>query len=239
METIDLDKYKASWKSEQSFENKPLSEADIQGFLKKRSGEISKLFRKGLIFDMVLKSVIGASFLVQILLFVETLKVIGMISFMLAGILAGILFQRSMLRKIPAFDYAKQSLREVLEGKIGFYKNDFVRSLYVGALSNPFLIISGMLYYFHFKYEGIRPLEWEDYIVFGLIIIISFVLGAFTQIKQHHFHIRQLEVCLKEIDEDTLTQLTLKKQRQRRRQLFFIYLLAIVCGLLVLAYILA
>lgn len=39
-----------------------------------------------------------------------------------------------------------------------------------------------------------------------------------------------------EIDEDRITELTLKQQGMRKRRLFFMALTAIVCGLLLLAY---
>jgi hypothetical protein len=144
-----------------------------------------------------------------------------------------------MLKKIPYVDYAIDNLRKVLENTINFYKNKYHRSLYVGALSNPLFIISGLLYYFYFKYGEVRPLEMDDYFVFGITIILGFLLGAYAQLKQYNFHIRQLEHSLIEIDETTITDLTIKRQNDKKRQLFLIFLLALVCGFLVLAFILA
>ena len=197
------------------------------------------MFRKGLIFDVVLKSVIGVSFIVLAVLLFNNATVVMLCFFLLAGIVATIIFQARMLRKIPQANYARDNLKKVLEGKISFYRKKYLHSLYVGALSNAFLIISGMLFYFYFKYGEVRPFETDDYIVFGVVIMISFALGAFLQVKQHNFHIRQLEVCLHELDEHTLHELTLKKQRHKKLQLLLIYLLALICGLLVLAYLLA
>jgi len=236
---MDFDKYKAAWKSEQGFEKNTLSEADIQGFLKKKSKEMNKLFNKGLIFDIVLKSVIGASFIVVSVLFLPNMRVLAISSLILAGIILAIFFQVKMMKKIPYANYAKGNLREVLESTIGFYKNKYIRSLYVAALSNSLFIISGMLYYFYFKYGEVRPFETDDYIVFCLIIIISFVFGAYVQIKLHNFQIRQLELCLTEIDENTINALTIKNQKARRRRIFLVFLLFIICGLLVLAFILS
>jgi hypothetical protein len=236
---MDFDKYKAAWKSEQGFAKNTLTEADIQGFLKRRSKEIYKLFKKGLIFDIVLKSVIGASFIVLSIMVFSSMKIVVISSLMIVGIIAASFFQAGMLNKIPYADYAEDNLRKVLEGTISFYKNKYIRSLYVAALSNTLFIISGMLYYFYFKYGELRPFETDDYVVFGLVFIISFVFGAFMQIKLHNFHIRQLEQCLTEIDENIINELTIKRQNRRRGQLFLIFLLAIICGLLILAFILS
>lgn len=238
MEETDLQQYRTSWKSEKSFDQRILSAADIQGFLKKKSKKISRLFRKGLVFDMVLKSVIAASFIVLLVLFFGSVKVVAICSSLLVVSIAAILFQLAMLRKIPQADYAADNLRKVLDSKISFYRKKYLHSLYVGALSNSLLIISGILFYFYFKYGEVRPFEMDDCIVFGAVIIIGFLLGAYMQVRQHHFHIRQLEVCLDEIDENTISDLTLKRQRNRRRQLLLVYLLAIIFGLLVLAFLL-
>ena len=117
-----------------------------------------------------------------------------------------------------------------------FYRQHFSKSLYVGALSNSLFILSGMLYYFFFKYGEIRPFTWDDYLVFGITIIIGFAFGAYVQIAQHNFQIKQLEDCLLEIDEDAITNLTLRDQRNKKRRLIYIFLLALVCGLLLLAF---
>lgn len=239
MKAIDIDKYRAAWKSETGFEEKMLSEGDIQGFLKKKSREINKLFRKGLLFDIVFKSILGVSFIFLSILFSGNIGVIAFIIAMITCIVLSIIFQRNILKKIPSADLARENLRILLEKKIGFYREKYLRSLYIGALSSPLFVISGMLYYFHFKYGAVRPLDTDDYFVLGLAIVISFVMGAYLQVKQHDFQIRQLEQCLSQIDEHTLNQLTLKEQRIRRRNRILMFILAIICGLLVLAYFLA
>ncbi len=238
MEEIDFNKYRAAWKSEQSFEKKSLSEAAIQGFLKKKSKEINKLFKRGLIFDIVLKSILGVSFIILSFLMYNSLNIVIISSFMGAGMMLAISFQAAMLKKIPMADYTTDNLRTILENKINFYTEKYLKSLYVGALSNSLFIISASLYYYYFKYGELRPFGIDDCLVFGIIIIIGFVLGAFAQIKHHNFQIQQLQHSLTEIDENTINVGTIKNQNNRRRQLFLIYLLAIICGLLVLAFIL-
>jgi hypothetical protein len=239
MKEINFNKYKAAWKSEQSFKKRTLSEEDIQSFLKKNSKAINKLFKKSLFFDIVLKSIIGVSFIIIAVLFSSNMIVLVTSMLMFAGIIMAISFQGRMLKKIPNVDYARDNLKKVLEISINFYKNKYRNSLYVGALSNSLFVISGILYYFYFKYGEVRPFETDDYIVSGIVIIISFIFGAYVQIKQHNFQILQLEVCLTEINENTLNDLTIKNQKVRRRKMFFIFLLAIICGLLVFAFILA
>lgn len=236
MKSIDIDKMKAAWKNEGGFENKTLSEAEIERFLSGKSKDINQLFRKGLIFDMVLKSVIGASFLGIIVLFKNNQSVVLLSSAILLGLLWTINYQWLMIRRIPDTRASDQTVRSTLENKISFYHRRYIKSLYVGAISNSLLVISGMIYYFYFKYGEIRPFQWDDYLVFGLVIILSFVIGAVAQIKQSNFQVGQLESCLQEIDEDAFSKITLRDQRNKRRRMILVFMLALLCGLLVLAF---
>lgn len=235
MKSIDLDSIKAAWKIERSFEDHELSEADIQDFLSGKSKDLIQLFRKGLIFDIVLKSVVGAS-LIGVFFLLEAKQPLMLITSILMLILWAIRYQWLMISRIPKATASDPVIRTSLENKVKFYHQHFRKSLYVGALSNSLFILSGMLYYFYFKYGEVGPFTWDDYLVLGIIIIIGFALGAFFQIAHHNFQVKQLENCLQEIDEDTITTLTLREQRTKKRRLILIFLLAIICGLLLLAF---
>jgi hypothetical protein len=236
MKSIDLDSIKTAWKNERSFEDRRLSETDIQRFLSKRSKDISQLYKMGLWVDISLKALIGISFLGIILLFKENLNVVFLATAIVLGLIWGIRYQWQMIGKIPQSNVSEPVVRTTLEEKIRFYHQKYIYSLYVGALSNALLILSGMLYYFYFKYGEIRPFQWDDYLVFTLTMLIGFGLGAVVQIHQHRFQIRQLESCLQEIDEDMISTFTLREQRNRRRRMMLAFLLALICGLLLLSY---
>lgn len=234
MKSIDLDSIKAAWKNESSFEDQRLSEVDIENYLSSKSKDISQLFRKGLIFDIVLKSTIAISLIVIFFLLRATQSVI-LVASMLMLILWAIRYQWLMIARIPK-DTSGPVIRTSLENKVKFYHQHFNKSLYVGALSNSLFILSGMLYYFYFKYGEIRSLTWDDYLVFGITMVLGFALGAYVQITQHSFQVKQLENCLQEIDEETITTNTLREQRNKKRRMILIFLLALICGLLVLAF---
>lgn len=236
MKTTDMDSIKSAWKNEGGFENKVLSQHDIEKFLQKKSRDITRLFKTGLAMDMILKGIIGASLIGILLLFSGNRQLFYAMIAVLAVILWAIWFQVKMYRRVPSGDMAKPDLRTALEARIQFYHQHYVKSLLIGAISNSLIFLSGSLYYFYFKYGEIRPLDLVDYLVFGIAIILAYVLGAVAQIAQHRFQIGQLESCLQEIDEDSMTALTLKSQRNKRLRLFFMALLALVCGLLLFAF---
>jgi hypothetical protein len=236
MKTIDMDSLKTAWKNEQGFENKKLSEKDIQQFLGQKSRDITQLFRKGLIFDGVLKSLIGISLVGIMILYAANHKMLMAMAALLAGLCWTLWFQWKMYRKIPRETASSPVIRTSLENRIRFYRKHFVKSLYIGALSNVLIFVSGSLYYFYFRYGEVRPLDLTDYLVFTMAILLAFAIGALVQIAQHNFQVRQLESCLKEIDEDAMTMLTLKDQRNKRLRLIFIALTAVILGLLLLTY---
>jgi hypothetical protein len=236
MNPPDLDAMKSAWKNEKSFDDRRLSEADIERFLHKGSKDTSQLFRKGLYFDILFKSVIGASLIGLMILYRENLVLILILGAIILLLLSAIRYQWLTIGRIPESRGSGPVIRETLENKISFYRTHYIKSLFVGALSNALLIVSGMLYYLYFKYGELRPFTWEDYLVLGSVILIGYFFGAYVQIAQHNFHVRQLESCLQEIDENIINTYTLRKQKNRKRLLILIFVLAIVCGLLLLAY---
>ena len=71
-----------------------------------------------------------------------------------------------------------------------------------GLFPIPCLFLSGMIYYFYFKYGEIRPFQWDDYLVFGAVIILGFATRGCGPDNSNNFQVEQLESCLQEIDED-------------------------------------
>lgn len=236
MKPLDLDAMKSAWKNEKNFEDLRLSEADIERFLSKRSKDISQLFRKGLRFDILFKGIIGASFIGLLILFHENLVLILIICAILLVLLWAVRYQWLMISRIPEDHSSVPVIRNSLEDKIEFYRRHYIKSLFVGALSNAFLILSGVFYYFYFKYGELRSFMWDDYLVFAAIILIGYFFGAYAQIAQHNFQIKQLESCLQEIDENSISTYTLRKQKNRKKRMILLFVLTILCGLLLLAF---
>jgi len=236
MNSLDLDAMKSAWKNEKSFDDHRLSETDIERFLHKGSKDTSQLFRKGLYFDILFKSVIGASLIGLMVLYRENLVLIFILGAVLLLLLWAIRYQWLTIGRIPESRTSDPVIRETLENKISFYRTHYIKSLFVGALSNALLILSGIFYYLYFKYGELRPFTWDDYLVMASVILIGYFFGAYAQIAQHNFHIKQLESSLQEIDESVINTYTLRKQKNRKRRMILIFVLTIVCGLLLLAF---
>jgi len=236
MEETDLEKYKSAWGKERSFSDKTLTETDIRNYLKKRSSELTRSFRAGLIIDIVIKVLLVVSFVSISFLFsgMNGIKAICFIS--VAIIILLMFFQISTYRKIPKRKEYSDNIKDFLKGKTEFYRERYIKSVYVTAMSNPFILLAGMMFYFSHKYGSIGPLGLGDYLVFGLLGIIGFALGVITQIKQFGFQINQMEACLSELDENGVNEHLLRKHVIQRRIVLLVVIIAVVTGLLLLLF---
>lgn len=236
MKDIDLGKYRSAWKRERSFNEKVLSENEIKKYLKKRSSDITRSFKTGLVIDIVLKILLVISFILIPWLISNNTGIIVLCTVLSVIIIILILFQILIYRLIPKHSDYNDNIRNFLVSKVRFYKERYFKSVYVAALSNPLIFICGTILYFYFKYHELRPLQLDDYLVLGIACITGFLLGLLSQTKQYDFQIGQMEACISYLDENGINEFILKKQARQRRIVFFIFILTMVAGLFVLGY---
>ena len=236
MSPIDLEKYKSSWNKESAFEEKLLSAQDVLKFMQASSKQLMSLFKKGLVFDIILKSLLFVVALLFIVLLSDQANVMYFSLLIQAFILILIGMQFSTLKKLPITTYEPESALQQLNRYITFYYSHYIQSILNSALSSVFLFIIGSLYYLHFKYGIIPELQIDDIIVLFLFIIIGFGLSFYAQLMQTKFHINQLKACVKDIETDALSEATVKTFRKHKlRNMLLIGILFIV-GLLVFLY---
>lgn len=239
MSEFNLDRYKTAWQGENRFGQAPLSAEEIDAVLKKESRTITRQFRTGLLVDMSLKT-IAAVMLVGLLFLFRGSTAVSLMNAVVLGFTLFLLFvQWKTLREVPQAHVAGQSLRACLEKVIGFYREQFLVALYVAAVSGSLVFYIGVLYYSWFKYGGIRPMEIDDYVVFVTGLLLAFAINAVAQRWQAAFHMRELEACLREIDAQSLSEQTLRKQRFRRIKVSLMWAVWALLGVLVLAYFIA
>ena len=104
----------------------------------------------------------------------------------------------------------------------------------VSALSSTFVFLIGSLYYLYFKYGKIPPVAWDDLLVLGVGLVLSFAISAVAQVRQGNFQIRQLEERVEEIEAQTISTGSLAQQRRERRRNLILIGIALVVGLFLL-----
>lgn len=237
MEPIDLEKYKSAWKSEQGFSSKKISEAEIHKFLSRSSKDITTLFRNGLVFDITLKILLGISCFGLIYLSPKAPMVIfSLICFI--AIIAMIIYQVNTYKMIPKTDYSTANIKASLEEKVSYYYSKHLKSIYIGAVTGTLVFVFGFLYYLLISYGKIREFQIDDVIVIGIGITLSYVFNAFVQVKQHNFQIRQIEVCLRDIEENTINEAEIKKLKNKKLRVVTFVAVALLLGILLFLFLL-
>jgi hypothetical protein len=146
----------------------------------------------------------------------------------------GIVVQIKTYKKIPDVKNTDQNIKTLLYSYIDFYTKKFVLSLIITSLSSSLFFISGAFYYFYYKYGTIRSFQYDDYLVFGTIIVVSFIFSAFVQIKNFNFHIRQLENSLSDIEKETINESNIKNYKKLNARNLIIYSIILFIGLFLL-----
>ena len=234
MNNTDLEKYKSAWKEEKSFREAVLTDSEIRAYIVKRSKGLTASFKAGLLLDIILKIILGISFIALIVLFRGKIGIAGVCTGSLLILIYLLWSHITTYRKIPGQDEYSGDIQNFLKSRIDFYRTKFLKTVYVIALTNPFVFLSGMLYYFYFKYGIIRPLDIIDIIIFGTLCIVGFALGALVQVKQYNFQVLQLEECLKEFEEGEINENTLRRHKKQKRAILIIFIIALIVGLLLL-----
>lgn len=239
MTYIDIEKYRDSWKNERSFNEKKLSQSEISEFIRTASKSIVVLYRKGLLFDIFYKLILLVSIIVLISMTRDQTSWFYINLFLGSLLILGIAYQRRILTKIPNRNHVGQNFLGLLRGDINYFYKFYIISIFIGASSNAIFFLIGSLYYLHFKYQEIPNFDVHDIIVLGIGLILSYGIGAFVQLKQNKFQVNQLEVRLKEVEENSITQQSLevyKKSKNRNNVLIIIGLIIGLCLFIFLIY---
>jgi len=235
MENLDLNKYQLAWKNEKSFQAEKLSEIEIHNFMKSASKIVGQ-YKRSLIFDIVFKSLLLISFIGLIFLLKNQSIATLTNSFFIFIATFGIIWQIKVYKTVNKISISNEPLKRLLRAYIDFYNGQYVKSIFVTALSSTLFFLSGSLFYLYFKYGQIPYFELDDFIVLTVGIILSYGVSAFAQIKQNKYQIKQLESCLVEIEENTIKASSIKKYQTNRIKNILMIGIALIMGLLIIFY---
>ena len=235
MENLDLNKYQLAWKKEKSFQAEKLSEIEIQYFMKSASKIVGQ-YRRSLLFDIGFKGILLISFFVLIFLLRNQSIAFLTNTFFVFIATIGIIWQTKVYKRIDKISVTKEHLKDLLRAYIDFYTKQYIKSIFVSALSSTLFFLSGSMFYLHFKYEQIPTFELDDFIVLTIGIILSYGVSAFAQIKQNDYQINQLENCLVEIEENTINASSIKKYKTNRIKNIITIGIALIIGVIIFLY---
>jgi hypothetical protein len=188
------------------------------------------------LFDIFLKSLLALSFFILAILFKSSANLIILNIILIVFITSLIFLQSRYYRKATLGEDPGVSIKDYLHKRITFFDKEYIKAIYLVALSSPMVFFSGVLFYFYFRYGIIRPLDMEDYSVFAIGLLLSFLISSVAQIKQYRFQLEQLQSCLENLDEQKISRITLNRQRNKRLLYILFWAGFIVVTLLVLLF---
>ncbi|WP_296703909.1 hypothetical protein [Algoriphagus sp.] len=146
--------------------------------------------------------------------------------------LSGLVWQIHILRKTPSSGANNLSIIEKIQGYLAFYYKHYISTIYVGALSSSLFFIIGSIFYLQLKYQKIPSFQIDDFIVMNMGVLFSFGISAFAQLKHNNYRIQQLEQHLKELEDNSITELSIISYQNKRIKIGVFFGLSLVIGLI-------
>jgi len=231
------EKLKAMWsKAEKLSGASDYESPSIEQFISGRSNDTAQKIKNMIIFDIALKALVLASFVVDFILFFGTTNVMVITVAGAVLLVPLILYQRSLQRRFDRAANNDQSTRDKLASMLTYLKTRFFTTLLSVSISYLFVFIAGSLAYFYAAYGYVRPLDGVDIVVFLGFIVIGIAFNFLINRGQVNCHIKHLEVCLADLNENNLELVSenIELQRKQDRSNKILLALAIIVGFVLL-----
>ena len=210
----------------------------IERFVKGRSGSVADQIRKMLQFDVALKTLAVILLIIDITLYLNTEMVVIISICGITVLTALAMFEIKVLQRFSRIADNNQSTKENLSEMLIFLRSRFFTALLSIASTYIFIFISGSLIYFYAVYGEVRKLDGTDILVFSTFILIGIVLNFVVNFGQVKYHIKHLESCLANLNDNLLEiisqNITTQQKQDRKIKMLFGVLLIFGFVLLIL-----
>ena len=189
--------------------------------MRKSSETLQNKIRKRLGNGLILKAVSGLAFLLNIAFYYQ-------IPAILIICLAGIILMASMtaieariLKQFTKISNLAQPVRDTLSKLMIFLKRKSTLMEITEASNQILVFVPGLLLYFYIVYGQVKPLTSLSFFVFSTLCLIGTVTAYLRIRAQLMFHIRHMNTCLSDLNENTLAFVseTIEKQRNQDYQM--------------------
>jgi hypothetical protein len=206
--------------------------ASIEQFISKRSSSISGKLLNALRVDIFIKTLVGLSLVINLILYQSTPAVLLICSAALVILIFLIYFETKTLKDFNLAIDTGKSARDNLSSMLTFFRSRYSTAMYAMASTGLFFFTSGMLLYFYAVYGQVRPLDSMDYFVFGIFYLIIIISGFVITSTQVRYHIKHLEVCLSDLNENSLAMVAerIEEKRKQDRLIKGLMVLLIIFG---------
>ncbi|WP_319229634.1 hypothetical protein [Draconibacterium orientale] len=230
-------KLKDMWnKAETLMEASDYKSSSIEQFISGRSNDTTQKIRNMIIFDLVLKTLALFVLTIDFVLYFGTTNVMSVTAAGAAMLIPLIFMQYKLLNRFSEAADNGQTTRNKLTSMLTYLKTKFFTTLLSVSGTYLFVFIAGSLLYFYAAYGYVRPLDGVDFVVFLTFIILGIVLNFVVNHGQVKYHIKHLEICLKDLNDQNLELVSenIELQRKRDRANKLLLALVLVLGILLL-----
>nr|WP_321354597.1 hypothetical protein [uncultured Draconibacterium sp.] len=210
--------------------------SNIEQFLSGRSHNTARMIKKMIYMDIVIKTIVAIVLVIDIFLYAGTVNVIMICSSGIVLLGGLIVFQLKMLTRFSDIADEDQTTRDKLTSMLAYLKTRFYSTLLTISITYLFVFIAGTLVYFYSVYGEVRPLDLVDVVVFSAFILVGIGFNYFTFRAQVNYHVKHLNNCLADLNDDNLILLakTIEQQRKQDRINKLLLMLVFVFGFVIL-----
>lgn len=231
MEELDI---KSIWKNaaESEFKVKKYSLGEIQQYRTKKSKQIHRSSKAGIMFDIFYKAAACLEFIFLLIVLDYQFPYQIIIPIIIAGVCLLIAFEVGFLKKLSLIDES-DSIIENLQNQYSYLKTTFSKFIFISALSNPVFITGSFFVYFYFKYNEIRMESPLIDPVLYIFIVISFLIPLAAQYPVHKNHLRDLKESIDDLNDSGTASEIISGAESRRKTIIIISSVLIITGILI------
>lgn len=234
-------KLKDMWNKAEQLSDAPGYESHrIEHFISGRSNSIARKVKNMIQLDIALKIVVAFVFIIDAVLYFNTLQVFAICLLGALALVPLIFFETRTMKQFTETADSSDSTKEQLSAMLTFLKTRFFTTLLSVASTYIFVFVAGTLVYFFVAYGYVRPLDLEDVVVFSVFILIGITMNYIVNRNQVKYHVKHLETCLSDLNDNVLEVVfqNIELQQKQDRTTKLLLGLAIVFGFVLLIFIL-
>ena len=231
MEDLDI---KGIWKNaaHNASNEKKYSLAEIQTYRTKKSKQIHRSSKAGILFDIFYKFMAIAEFVFLLFVLNYQYPYQIIIPVIISGLCILIAVEYRFLKKHNLINES-DSIIENLQNQYKYLKTTYRKFILLSSLSNPAFITGGFFLYFYFKYNEIRMESPLIDPVLYIFIVISFLIPLAAQYPVYKNQLRDLKESIDDLDDAGSASEIISDSENRRKIIIIISSVLIIAGILI------
>jgi hypothetical protein len=231
MEELDI---KGIWKSaaHNASNEKKYSLAEIQSYRTKKSKQIHRSSKAGILFDIIYKAIACVEYVYLLLVLEYQYPYQIIIPIIIAGVCLLIAVELGFLKKLNQIDDS-DSIIDNLRNQYKYLKSTYRKFILVSSLSNPVFITGAFFLYFYFKYNEIRMESPLIDPVLYIFIVISFLIPLAAQYPVYKNQLRDLKESIDDLNDGETASEIISDSENRRKIIIIISSVLIIAGILI------